>query len=137
MHRLTLAICAALLLGLCFPLVTPIRAADDAKPTTIEELDKLPVGLKVVHDPNPALATETGGSERRSKYTWWYKTTVTSTGKDVRLVEFGAYAWHDGKWVFANFSGKPFPPKDFAEWYSCPDALIKEGKAYTDPSNWG
>jgi hypothetical protein len=114
-----------------------MRATDDATPTTIKELDKLPVGLKVVHDPNPARATESGNSERRGKYTWWYKTTVAPTGPDVKVVEFGAYAWHDGKWVFANFSGKPFSAKDFAQWYSCPDALIKEGKAYTDPTNWG
>ncbi|OAI53622.1 hypothetical protein AYO44_15835 [Planctomycetaceae bacterium SCGC AG-212-F19] len=114
-----------------------IGLADDAKPTTIEELGKLPVGLKVTHDPNPALATETSKSERRSKYTWWFKTTVASTGQDVKVVEFGAYVWNNDKWVFASFTGKPFSSKDFAEWYFCPDALVKEGKAYTDPTNWG
>jgi hypothetical protein len=122
---------------LSLPLASPIRAADDAKPSTVEELDKLPVGLKVVHDPNPALATETGDSERRGKYTWWFKTTVTAARPDVKVVEFGAYAWQDGKWAFGNYSGKPFSSRDFAEWYSCPDALIKGGKAFTDPTNWG
>lgn len=117
-------------------LVSLAAAADDPKPTTIEELDKLPVGLKVVHDPNPARATETGGSERRRKYTWWFKTTITPTDSDVKIIEFGTYAWHGGKWVFTNFSGKAFSPKDFAEWYSCPDAAVKKGKAYTDPTNW-
>src|SRR5262249_49343253 len=136
MYRRLFPIRALLLLGLCFPLAIPLHAADDTKPTPIEELDKLPVGLKVVHDPNPALATEAGSDEGRSKYRWWFKTTVTWTGTDVKVVEFGGYAWRDGKWVFASFSGKPFSSKDFAEWYSCPDALIKGGKAYADPTNW-
>jgi len=113
------------------------KAGEGPKPTTIEELDKLPVGLKVVHEPNPARATEGKGSERRGKYTWWFKTTVRSAGPDVRIVEFGAYAWQDGKWVFANVTGKPFSSEDFARWYSCPGGVIKEGKAYTDPTNWG
>ncbi len=137
MYRRTFAACTAILLSLCLPLATPMRAADNVKPTTIEELEKLSLGLKVVHDPNPALATETAGSKRRNKYTWWFKTTVTATVPNVKVVEFGTYAKHDGKWVFANFSGKPFSAKDFAEWYSCPEALLKEGKAYTDPTNWG
>ena len=132
-----IAVCGGVLLGLCLPLATPIPAADDPKPITIDELDKLSVGLKVVHVPNPASATETGKSERRSKYTWWFKTTVTSTGQEVKILEFGAYVWHEGKWVFANFSGKPFSPRDFAEWYSCPDGVIKQGNAYSDPTNWG
>ena len=137
MHRGAFAICTALLVAFCFPQPTLLAAADDPKPTTIESLDKLPVGLKVVHDPNPARATESDSDKRRSKYTWWYKTTVNSTDQDVKIVEFGAYVWHEGKWVFSNFSGKPFSSKDFAQWYSCPDALIKEGKAYADPTNWG
>jgi hypothetical protein len=133
----------ALVIGMCLPLPRATNAADAAdaadgpKPTTIEELDKLPVGLKVVHEPNPARATETKGSERRDRYTWWFKTTVRSTGSDVKIVEFGAYAWHGGKWVFANFTGKPFSPEDFAQWYSCPGAVVKGGKAYSDPTNWG
>ena len=53
----------------------------------------------------------------------------------MKAIEFGAYAWQGWKWVFVNFSGKSFSAKDFAEWYSCPDA--KEGKAYSDPTNWG
>jgi hypothetical protein len=136
MYLRILAVCAAILLNFCLALTTPANTTDNTKPTTIEELDKLPLGLKVVHDPNPAKATKTGSSTRRGKYTWWFKTTVSSTSGDVKVVEFGGFAWKDGKWVLANFNGKPFSSKDFAEWYSCPDALIKEGKSYSDPTNW-
>jgi hypothetical protein len=46
-------------------------AADEPRFITPEELDKLPVGITVTHEPKAALATLTGKSERRAKYTWW------------------------------------------------------------------
>lgn len=115
---------------------SPSYAADPPKFITPEELDKLPVGLKVVHEPKVALATLTGKSDRRAKYTWWYKTTVSATDSDVRIVEFGGFGWQDGKWMPGSFTGKPYTAKDFAEWYSCPKAVLKVGKAYADPTNW-
>ena len=74
-------------------------AADEPTFITAEELDELPTGIKVVHKPKAALATLTGKSERRAKYTWWYKTTVSATDADVTIEEFGALIWWDGKWV--------------------------------------
>lgn len=137
MNRQILAACGTLLLALSFSLAILLHAAGEENPTTLEELDKLPVGLKVVHDPNPALATDTSNSKRLAKYTWWFKTTVTPTGPEVKIVEFGAYVLFNGKWEFSNYTRKPFSSKDFADWYSCPDALIKQGKSYVDPTNWG
>ncbi|MBA4192725.1 MAG: hypothetical protein C0467_32570 [Planctomycetaceae bacterium] len=110
--------------------------ADEPKFTTLEELDKLPTGLKVTHEPKVALGTLSGKSERRSKYTWWYKTTVTATESDLIIVEFGGFAWQDGKWVPSSINGKPFTGEDFAEWYKCPKAVLKKGEAYSDPTNW-
>ena len=110
--------------------------ADEAKFIRPEELDKLPEGIKVVHKPKAALGTLSGKSERRSKYTWWYKTTVSAVDAEVTIVEFGGFVWQDGKWVAASFSGKPFTAKDFTEWYSCPKAVLKPGESYSDPTNW-
>jgi hypothetical protein len=50
--------------------------------------------------------------------------------------EFGSFAWHDGKWVFSNFTGKVFSGQDFADWYSCPEGRLLPGSEATDPSNW-
>ena len=111
---------------------TPLLSADEPKPITPEELDELPVGIKVVHDPKTALATLTGKSERRLKYTWWYKTTVSATDGDVTVTEFGGFTWRDGKWV----AGRPFTAEEFAEWYKCPKAALKKGEAVEDPTNW-
>jgi hypothetical protein len=111
--------------------------ADESKPITPEELDKLPDGIKVVHEPKTALATLTGKSARRAKYTWWYKTAVSATDTDVTIVEFGAFTWRDGKWVTTGtITGKPYTGEEFAEWYKCPKATIKKGKSYSDPTNW-
>lgn len=116
---------------------SPIRAADEPKYITPEELDKLPEGIKVVHESKAALATLTGKSERRAKYTWWYKTSVSAIDGDVTIVEFGALVWKDGKWVGGGtFTGKPYATEEFAEWYKCPKAVLKKGESFSDPTNW-
>jgi hypothetical protein len=112
-------------------------AADQPTFITAGELDKLPTGIKVVHTPKTALATLTGKSERRAKYTWYYKTTVSAIDSDVTIVEFGALVWWDGEWVNGgSFTGRPYAAEEFAEWYKCPDAVLKKGKAFSDPTNW-
>jgi hypothetical protein len=113
------------------------QAVEENSFLSIKELEKLPKGIKVVHDPKTALATLTGRSERRAKYTWWYKTTVIAIDSDVTIVEFGAFAWMNGKWINGGtFTGKPYSAKEFAEWYQCPKAVLKKGKTYSDPTNW-
>jgi HEAT repeat protein len=52
---------------------------DEPRFMTPEEVDKLPEAIKVVHEPKTVLATLTGKSGRRAKYTWWYKTSVSAT----------------------------------------------------------
>jgi hypothetical protein len=65
------------------------------------------------------------------------KTTVIATDEDVAIVEFGAFAWKDGKWVNSEtFTGKPFAAAEFADWYKCPKAELKKGQKYADPTNW-
>lgn len=114
-----------------------ILGADEPKFITPEELDKLPEGIQVVHEPKAALATLTGKSERRAKYTWWYKTTVSAPDGDVTIVEFGAFTWEDGKWVTARtITGKPYAAEEFAKWYNCPKAVLEKGKSFSDPTNW-
>jgi hypothetical protein len=115
----------------------PCRGADEEKGITPEEFDKLPVGIKVVHKPEVALATLSGKSERRSKYTWWYQTSVSAIEGDVTIVEFGGFRWQEGKWINGGtFTGKPFTAKEFADWYKCPEAVLKKGESYSDPTNW-
>lgn len=107
------------------------------KGITVEELDKLPEGIKVVHEPTSALATLSGKSDRRGKYTWWYKTTVTATAGDVTIVEFGAFVLQNDKWVNGGtITGKPYGRDEFAEWYKCPKAVLKKGESFSDPTNW-
>lgn len=109
----------------------------DAKPPTIDELKKLPVGIEVTHTPNPARASLTEQGKRRGKYTWWYKTQVQAKESGVRIEQFGSFVWLKGQWKFANYTRKPFATKDFSEWYSCPDGLLTPGKMFEDPTNWG
>jgi hypothetical protein len=108
--------------------------AADISANKLDELAQLPFGLKVVHSPDRVRA-ERGGRSGRA-YTWSYKTSVTSTNGSVTMLEFGSFTWHGGRWVFANFTGKPFTATDFADWYSCPGAGLAEGREFSDGSNW-
>jgi hypothetical protein len=139
MHRTSYDTAAAIVFGLAFILLnSPLSWAVEESPfLSVKEFEKLPKGIKVVHDPKTALATLTGKSERRAKYTWWYKTTVSAIESDVTIVEFGAHVWIDGKWAHGRtFTGKPYSAKEFEEWYKCPKAMLKKGKSYSDPTNW-
>jgi hypothetical protein len=109
-------------------------SAADISAEKLDELASLPVSLRVVHTPEKVRA-EAGGRSGRA-YTWNYKTSVTSTNGSFVIKEFGSFVWRNDKWVFANFTGKPFTSKDFADWYSCPEARLTEGKEFTDSSNW-
>lgn len=100
----------------------------------LDELKALPVGIVVSHTPNPVCAQRGGRSG--SHYTWQFKTTVRAKHGSLRILEFGVFAWQGGRWVFSNYTGRLFGPKEFAEWYSCPDALVLAEAEYSDPSNW-
>ena len=100
----------------------------------LREIGKLPDGIRVIHIPNPVQAHPGGRSGY--KYTWKYQTTVEAMDKLLFTQEFGSFYLIKNEWVFANFTGKPFTAKDFAEWYSCPKARLRPGNPCADPSNW-
>lgn len=99
-----------------------------------QELETLPVGLEVRHTPNPVKAMKEGPSKR--SFTWVYETEIRSSGGSVKIEEFGSLYRHGDAWVFSTTTGKPFTAEDFAEWYSCPEGLIRPNQKCTDPSNW-
>lgn len=105
-----------------------------ASMTTYEQLARIPLGLRVAHVPNP-VKPQKGGSSGNA-YTWTFKTSVSALKQAVRITEFYGCSKVDGKWVPSNYTGKAFSNKDFAEWYSCPDGLLKPGKIYSDSNNW-
>ena len=99
-----------------------------------KELASLPVGIDVAHDPSPVKARPGGRSGR--KYTWLHGTTVRSKGGRLVVQEFGAFSWDGRRWVFSTITGKPFTAQDFADWYSCPGAVLEPSKGYIDPNNY-
>lgn len=110
-----------------------LAGCETATPS-LSELDTLPEGIRVTHSPNPVRAQEGGRSKR--KYTWLYNTTVSAIDSPVVIEEFGGFEFRDGQWRFANITGKPYTPDQFAEWYSCPGALLERGNECSDPQNW-
>lgn len=100
----------------------------------LRELERLPVGLEVVHLPARVFAIRGGPSGR--PYTWVHSTSVASSKGTVTVKEFGAFIWSEERWVFSTYTGKPFTSKDFVDWYACPGASVKPGRTCTDKSNW-
>ena len=102
----------------------------------LRELASLPDEIAVVHAPNPVGAIEEKDAQQNTTYRWVYRTTVWTKKDPLRVIEFGSFSWHRGQWAFANFTGKPFTPEDFADWYSCPEGQLHPAEGATDPSNW-
>ncbi len=94
------------------------------------KLRGLPVGILVLHHPNPVHPVREGG-----KVVWRHDTTVQSLVGDLRLVEFGAYVYTDAGWRLRT----TMPPADFARAYRCPKAKLRKGVVYRNPDNarWG
>lgn len=98
------------------------------------ELINIPDAIEVRH--TPVLPYAVKPMDDTANYYWFYKTSVKASFEDLEITEFGAYSWVGTKWVFSNITGKPFEPKDFADWYSCKKWKMKKGKEYIDPNNW-
>jgi hypothetical protein len=91
------------------------------------ELAGLPVGIRVTHTPNPVRAQAGGRSGR--PYTWLHETRV----------EFGALVREQpqgNRWELRTIYGRPFNAAEFADWYACPGALLRQGTACVDSSNY-
>ncbi len=109
----------------------------DEKNKKLNNIATLPIGLEVKHTPNPVKAMKDGRSSY--PYTWLFKTTVKAIEDDITIIEFGCFIWYEEekRWVFSNYTDKPFTNANFAEWYSCPNGKLLKGKEYSDPNNWG
>ena len=120
--------------ALCCGCGSQSTKAEKLLPFELSDLDSLPTGLEVVHEPVAVLAKKGGVSG--FGYTWTFKTTVRSTGAPVSIQEFGSLMDENGRWVLGNVTKKFFTQNDFAEWYSCPEGLVTSGNEFSDPSNW-
>ncbi|MCA9556005.1 MAG: hypothetical protein KC933_38630 [Myxococcales bacterium] len=93
------------------------------------EVDDLPVGLEVTHDPVEVRAR---WDAARREYAWDFTTTVRALEGPVTIEEFGGLSKVAGRWV----SGRTFDAQDFAEWYGCPAAEVSPDVPCADPKNW-
>lgn len=114
--------------------------ADQPPQIDLAELDRLPVGIDVKHDPVKPKP-RAGTKQEQWPLVWPYQTTVKNlTEKPLRLVQFGQAQWQDGKWVISSdpreLDASTFTIEQFNEWYLCPNGMLEVGKSYSDPNNW-
>jgi len=116
------------------PVAQPDTALIAVSNEILRDLATLPGELIVEHSPNPVQ----GVRKPEGKYVWTYRTSVQPREVAVTIEEFGSFFWavDQERWLLSCYTGKPFTAADFASWYSCPGAVISEGIACADSSNW-
>lgn len=93
-------------------------------------------GIHVVHVPGAIAAARASSSGGR--FSWHYATAVQSLTDQIRITEFASFVQVDEGWKLATTTGKSYGPRCFADWYGCPDALLRPGHTYVCSRNrWG
>ena len=93
----------------------------------VGELGSLPVGIEVHHTPETVHPTFTGPSGSD----WLHATTVTASEGPVTIIEYGYFVDRDGHWVHAYGLDQAFTGKEFADRFTCPEAMLQPGESYT------
>ena len=105
----------------------------------LAELQSLPVGLEVIHSPNP-VRNPVGPDSRGWAYQWHFRTEVRAIDRPLTVVYFGICAWDGKEWILPSdntrYNAGILRQKDFIQWYHCPGARIATGKPAVDPENW-
>ena len=109
-------------------------ATQELSAKKLKELQSLPVGIGVIHQ--PVTVVPVWNSVANWQYKWEFSTSVIPLKESIKVQEFGSFTWSGSRWYFSDFTGSPFTSKDFASWYSCPGAKLNVGSLATDPDNW-
>ena len=96
-----------------------------------EKFENLHRGLILNHFPSPVYASS-DPSQQEYQYFWKHTTSVLSTDSDIEIIECGAYIFYNQQWNLRV----TYSPKDFADLFDCPNAVIKQGQPYTFKDNW-
>lgn len=104
--------------------------ANALRKSKYDEVMDIPVGITVLHSPNPVRAMHNGRSG--FPLTWLFTTTVRASKRQLTIVEFGYFNSVGDGWVH----GRAFSSTDFADWYDCPAAKLTIGRAFSDANNW-
>lgn len=82
------------------------------------------------HFPNPVSASR--DPEKPGLNFWKHNTVVMSETEDVTLEEAGSYIYYNDQWNLRV----TLTPEEFAQYFACPNALLKAGQPYTWNDNW-
>jgi hypothetical protein len=105
----------------------------------LTELDSLPVGLEIIHEPAQVGKPE-GPNSDDWPYRWRFRTEVRAIDRPLTITHFGIIAWDGSQWVLPpdqrHYNSGVLEKGTFAEWYHCPDATVRPGGPAVDPENW-
>ncbi len=118
----------------------PARAPASSRNTTSAgDWESLPVGIEVVHTPNPVRDPEEP-SKGGWPFRWTFRTEVRAIDRPLTVKWLLILGWDGNRWVLdrrqKKFNSGEGDERVFAEWYECPGARIAPGSPAVDPSNW-
>jgi hypothetical protein len=113
-----------------------------------DELERLPIGIEVVHHPSTALAIKTG-ELTGWRHIWHFQTTVRLTiDRPLQIEKYGMGVWHRGRWFYSpdrspiaigpyiSPNCTVFSAEDFVQEFHCPGGWLDPGVEYCDANNW-
>lgn len=99
-----------------------------------DELRQVPVGLYIMHNPNPNYPEPTIPEDHSdSKYVWKHQTSVISPDKDLQVIKAGSYIWYNTDGWKQNVQ---YTKKEFANRFQCAKGKLEKGKTYTFEKNY-
>jgi hypothetical protein len=105
----------------------------------LDELEKLPTGLKVVHSPSEVRGPNEG-LNTGWRFSWSFRTEVHAIEKRIKIVQFGIAAWDGFQWVLPlsqnEYNNGVLDAKTFEQWYGKDAGIIVPGDPAIDPQNW-
>jgi hypothetical protein len=115
------------------------RPASPRYTASAGDWDSLPVGIEVVHTPNPVRGPDspTNGAW---PFTWTFRTEVRAIDRPLTVKWLLILGWNGERWILdrrqEKFNSGEGDTQVFAEWYECPGGRIAPGTPAVDPSNW-
>jgi len=121
------------------------ESCDFKKENLPEAFKDIPVGIKVVNEPDTIYAELNEGGGK--KYIWKHTTTLQAINNDLQIIEFGSYNLKPDGWHLGNKTKRPYTSVDFDKWYCrkkngiitfdyCTNGNILKNIEYIDPSNY-
>lgn len=91
------------------------------------KFEQLPKTIRVMHFPKTNHPVKL-----KNRYYWKHATAIYTEEKDVKIIEYGAYLFYNGKWNLR----KVYPLKALDKTFNTKNQQLLQGQPYVWANNW-